>query len=98
MKRIYKGYTKLRILINTKCNLTGCLDACICCTKPDGSFTAFNAGIKDAEKGLIFYDVQSENDFDQAGWWKLWAEVVFDDDRNACGQAVRFFVHEAGKL
>ena len=36
--------------------------------------------------------------FDQAGWWKLWPEVVFDDDRNACGQAVRFFVHEAGSL
>lgn len=98
MKRIYKANTKLRVIVNTKCNLTGCINAKLRCAKPDGSFTEFEAGIKDYENGVLFYDVQSQDDFDQAGWWILWPEVLFDDDSKTYGQAVKFFVHEAGSL
>ena len=98
MKRIYKGKTKLRILIDTKCNLSGYVSINICCTKPDGTNTSFSAGVKDEEKGIIFYDVQSENDFDVSGWWKIWPEILFDDDRTACGRACKIFVYDAGSL
>ena len=97
MKRIYKGKTKLRILIDTKCNLSGAVSVTIYCTKPDGTNTSFAAGIKDEEKGVIFYDVQSSEDFDLSGWWILWPEVIFDDDTTACGRAVRVFVYESGR-
>ena len=96
MKRVYKGKTKLRIQIDTKCDLTGWIDACLCAKKPDGTFTAFNACVKDVEKGLLFHDVQTEDEIDQSGWWYFWPEIVFDDDRNCAGRAVKVFVYEAG--
>ena len=97
MKRIYKNKTKLRILIDTKCDLSGYETVSITALKPDDSVVVFPAVIKDVEHGVIFYDVQSENDFDISGWWYLWPEVIFDDDRTACGRAVRVFVYEAGR-
>lgn len=96
MKRIYKGKSKLRILIDTKCDLSGYEDVSIVFMKPDESKFTVSAVVKDVETGIIFYDVQSEEDLDQSGWWTLWPEVRFDDDRTACGRAVRFFVYEAG--
>jgi len=50
--------------------------------------------VKDEEHGLIFYDVQTEDDIDQIGWWTFWPEVVFDDDRTARGMSVKVFVYE----
>lgn len=96
MKRIYKGKSKLRILIDTKCDLSGYEDVSIVFMKPDESQFTVSAVVKDVETGIIFYDVQSEEELNQSGWWTLWPEVRFDDDRTACGQAVRFFVYEAG--
>lgn len=96
MKRIYKGKSKLRILIDTKCDLSGYEDVSIVFIKPDESQFTVSAVVKDVETGIIFYDVQSEEELDQSGWWTLWPEVRFDDDRTACGRAVRFFVYEAG--
>ena len=96
MKKIKKGKSKLRILIDTKCDLSGYEDVSIVFMKPDESQFTVSAVVKDVETGIIFYDVQSENELDQSGWWTLWPEVRFDDDRTACGRAVRFFVYEAG--
>lgn len=96
MKRIYKGKSKLRILIDTKCDLSGYEDVSIVFMKPDESQFTVSAVVKDVETGIIFYDVQSEEELDQSGWWTLWPEVRFDDDRTTCGRAVRFFVYEAG--
>ena len=96
MKRIYKGKSKLRILIDTKCDLSGYEDVSIVFMKPDESQFTVSAVVKDVETGIIFYDVQSEDELEQSGWWTLWPEVRFDDDRTACGRAVRFFVYEAG--
>ena len=97
MKRIYKSKTKLRILIDTKCDLSGYIDVSIVALKPDGTTVAFPAVVKDVEKGIIFYDVQAADEIDVAGWWTFWPEVIFDDDRTACGQAVKVFVYEEGR-
>lgn len=94
MKNIFKNKTKLRILIDTKCDLSGFQSVSIVAKKPDDAIVTFPAVVKDAENGIIFYDVQSENDFDLSGWWTLWPEVLFDDDRTARGRSVRFFVYE----
>ena len=96
MKRIYKGKSKLRILIDTKCDLSGYQIVTIAATKPDDTAVSFPAVVKDVENGIIFYDVQSENDFDIVGWWTLWPMFVFDDDRTNCGRAQRAFVYEEG--
>ena len=94
MKRIYKNKTKLRILIDTKCDLSGYQTVTIAARKPDESEVTFPAVVKDEEHGLIFYDVQTEKDIDQSGWWTFWPEVVFDDDRTARGMSVKVFVYE----
>ena len=96
MKRIYKGKTKLRVLFDCGCDLSGYASVNLCGRKPDDTVVSFPAIVKDAEKGIIFYDVQSENDFDQSGWWSFWPEFVFDDDRTSCGKAIRRFVYEVG--
>ena len=95
--RIYKGKSKLRIQIDTKCDLSGYQSVTIAALKANGEVVEFPAVVKNVEKGIIFYDVQSENDFDVSGWWWLWPEIVFDDDRTACGRAVRVFVYEPGR-
>ena len=95
--RIYKGKSKLRIQIDTKCDLSGYQAVTIAALKANGEVVEFPAVVKNVEKGIIFYDVQSENDFDVSGWWWLWPEIVFDDDRTACGRAVRVFVYESGR-
>lgn len=94
MKRIYKNKTKLRIQIDTKCDLSGYQTVTIAARKPDESEVTFPAVVKDEEHGLIFYDVQTEEDIDQSGWWAFWPEVVFDDDRTARGMSVKVFVYE----
>ena len=94
MKRIYKNKTKLRILIDTKCDLSGYQTVMIAARKPDESEVTFPAVVNDEEHGLIFYDVQTEDDIDQSGWWTFWPEVVFDDDRTARGMSVKVFVYE----
>ena len=94
MKHIFKSKTKLRIQIETCCDLSGYVDVTICAKKPDGSFVSFPAVVKDVESGLIFYDVQSGEDLDQSSWWTFWPEVVFDDDRTARGMSVKVFVYE----
>jgi hypothetical protein len=96
MKRIYKGKSKLRVLFDCGCDLSGYASVNLCGRKPDDTVVSFPSIVKDAEKGIIFYDVQSENDFDQSGWWTFWPEFVFDDDRTSCGKAIRRFVYEVG--
>ena len=98
MKRIYKGKTKLRVQIDTKCDLSGFEEVTVIAKKPNDTLKNFPAVVKDIEAGLIFFDIQEETDFDVSGWWTLWPEVRFDDDRTACGRAVRFFVFESGSI
>ncbi len=98
MKWLFRAKSKLRILIDTKCDLSGYETVSIWARKPDGNVVNFPAVVKDVENGIIFYDVVDENDIDLKGWWIIWPEVIFDDDRNAAGRAVKVFVHEAGSL
>lgn len=94
MKRIYKGKTKLRIMIDTKCDLSGYQSVTIVAKKPDDTIVEFPAIVKDVENGLLFYDVQTENDLDVSGWWTFWPEIIFDDDRTARGRDVKVFIYE----
>ena len=43
MKRIYKNETKLRLLVDTKCDLSGYEDVTLCLRKPDDSVVSFAA-------------------------------------------------------
>ena len=96
MKRIYKSKSKLRILVDTACDLSGYQTVEIAARKPDDSVVTFPAVVKDVENGIVFYDIQSADEIDQSGWWWFWPEIIFDDDRTACGRAERVFVYVSG--
>ena len=98
MQYIFRAKSKLRILIDTHCDLSGYESVTIHARKPDNSELIFPAVVKDEENGIIFYDVVDENDINVSGWWTFWPEVIFDDDRTACGRAREVFVHEAGSV
>ena len=47
MKRIYKNKSKLRLLIDTKCDLSGYESVLIMAKKPDDTEVSFPAVVKD---------------------------------------------------
>ena len=67
MKYLFTARSKVRIIIDTHCNLSGYVDVKIWARKPDGYLVQFPAVVKDEENGIIFYDVVDENDITPAG-------------------------------
>ena len=94
---IFKGKSKLRILVDMKCDLSGYVSVTLMAKKPDETIVSFPMVVKDVENGIAFFYVRTEDDFNASGWWTFWPEIVFDDDRTACGEAVERFIHEPGR-
>ena len=95
MSKIYKGQTSLRITVKTFTALTGAVNISIKFVKPDGTAGSFPASTTDVLNGVIFHEC-IEGDIDQAGWWKFWAFIEFDDGRTAAGEVSKVFVWEEG--
>lgn len=97
MNKIFKGQSSLRITVKTFTDLQEAAVCLIKYRKPNGLAGEFNAGISDAERGVIFHECLS-GEIDVSGWWLFWAFVGFADGRTACGEAVRVFVRDEGRL
>ena len=95
MGRIFKAQSALRLVIKTFCNLEGIIAAYIRYQKPDGKRGEFQAGVSDAENGVIQYEC-IEGDIDVSGWWSIWAFIVFEDGRSAAGQPAKVYVWREG--
>ena len=93
--RVFKGQSALRIIIKTFCNLEGIVTAYIKYQKPDGRRGEFEAGVSDAENGVLSYECL-EGDIDVYGWWVFWAYIVFEDCRTAAGEAAKVYVWKEG--
>jgi hypothetical protein len=96
MGRIFRGQSALRITIRTFSNLEGIEKAEIKYRKPNKVEGLFDAGVSDAEKGVVFHEC-IEGDIDVSGWWVFWAFITFADGRTAAGQAVKAYVWQEGK-
>lgn len=96
MGRIFQGQSSLRIVVETKTDLSEAAAAKIKYRKPDGTSGEFAAVIGDAEGGIIFREMTAAGELDQAGWWVFWAWVEFQDGRAAAGEAERVFVWREG--
>lgn len=90
MKRIYKNQGKLRLTVNTGCNLNGWNTLELRYRKPNGDTGVFDVDILDEEKGIIYHDFNGE--LDQCGTWLIWSYILFDDDRNIVGKTQKFHV------
>jgi hypothetical protein len=71
--RIFTGQSSLRLVCETKTNLSQALAVKIKYRKPDGASGEFGAVIGDVEEGVIFMEMTSDGELDQAGWWTFWA-------------------------
>jgi len=95
MGRIFRGQSALRITLKTFCDLEGIEKAEIKYRKPNKVEGLFDAGVSNAEIGLIFHECL-ESDIDMSGWWVFWAFITFADGRTAAGQAAKVFVWQEG--
>jgi len=95
MGRIFKGQSALRITLKTFCNLEDAKETYIRYKKPNGEKGEFSAIISDVENGVIFYECK-EGDIDFSGWCKIWAYVVFDDNRTVAGETTKVYVWGEG--
>ncbi len=96
MKHIYKGQTKLRLVLNSQIDLGSCKECEICYQKPNGTEGTFTAHVLDPENGTIFYDIACKDELDMSGYWKFWPRIVFEDDRIALGRSAKVFVYDEG--
>ena len=95
MTTIFAGQTALRISARTGTALSDVSTCEIRYEKPDGTRGHFPAFVSDQGRGVVSHDL-TENEVDQAGWWRFWVFVTFVDERSACGDAVRVFVRNEG--
>lgn len=95
---IYKNQTALTIKATcykqvgnsrTQINLTG---ATVKYIRTNGNQKEFNATITDAIHGETQYEVQSENDIDETGVWRMQPEITFPDTTKAKGEPFEFVV------
>lgn len=95
MGNIYKNQTKLRIILNVGDDLSAVNSQKIHFQKPNGVKGSWNA-VADGANRSIYYDVQQDNEIDQVGTWKFWAELNYNDSRVAFGDPDSYRVFEQG--
>lgn len=94
--KAYLGQSKLRITLQCGENLTTASNTIMKYEKPSGETGEWSAGISDAAKGTIFYDVQV-GDLDEVGFWKIWAYVTFQGGGSVPGSIYTLEIVEEGK-
>ncbi len=97
MKTIFAGQSKLRLIIDTGCDLRRVTGARLAYRKPDNTLGCADCGVLNEDEGSLFCDVEEPSFLDMSGWWAMWPELVFDDGRSAFGKAARVFVGEKGR-
>ena len=93
MGKIYLNQTKLRLIADTKTDITGSTTLEIRYRKPDATTGNFTGTMLSATDGTIFHDIQNSSDLDVSGTWKFWADVLFGDGRYALGEPYSIKIH-----
>ncbi len=96
MKKIFVSQTKLTIEINVGADISDVASAKIKYIKPNNERGEFPATVVNANIGLIKYDVQSTNDLDIPGPWKLWPHLTYVDGKTIEGPSNTLTVHPSG--
>ena len=97
MSKTYKLQTALKIRLTCGQDITGATVKRVKYRKPDGTGGYWDATVEDAESGIIYYDLQSDDDdLDQEGLWTFWAYITFSDGRSAPGEPIQKFFYSEG--
>ncbi len=86
MSKIFVGQSKLRFQATTGVDITSADPVLIKYKKPDGTTGSWTATIGTESTGIIYYDLTSVSDLDQAGLWTFWAHITFSDSLVAAGE------------
>lgn len=97
MANIHVGQTAVRLEFTVGIDLTSASEIEIRFEKPNTVKGSFPGAILNAEKGIVYYDVQSEGDLDDTGVWYFWAHILFDDDTELDSNPTRIQIYEPGK-
>lgn len=95
MAKIYKGQTELQIKLTANVDVSGAT-CYIKYKKPSGEEGQWAAVIQTASTGVIYYNINSADDLDESGKWRLWTYVVWADGDYADGEAVTVKVYDPG--
>lgn len=94
MARVYLGQTALRIRINTGVDLTGATTLQAAVKKPSGAGVLWDcSGEAPLTAGIMYHDVVTASELDEAGQFTLQSYVVFSDGRWAYGDEAFMIVH-----
>lgn len=96
MSKIFVGQSKLRIQLTTGVDITSATPVLIKYIKPDATEGSWTAEIGTASSGIIYYDLTSTTDLDQAGLWTFWAHITFSDSLVAAGEIITEEIYAEG--
>lgn len=96
MGRVYIGQTALRIYLACGVNISSTLAERIYYRKPSGIEEYWEATVSDDLNGIMYYDIQ-ESELDEAGEWRFWSYIKFNDGTWATGESVTMMIYEAGE-
>jgi hypothetical protein len=95
LTNIFVGQSALRVSVRTGTALVDVASCEIRYEKPDGSRGGWSAFVSDPNRGVISHDLLG-NELDQAGWWRFWVYVRFNDERASVGDVTKVFVRKEG--
>jgi hypothetical protein len=93
---IKTNQTKIQIRRRLNENLTHASSVEMRYISPSGRTGSWPATIEDATLGHVIFNGSDENKMTEKGIWKVWAYVVFDDDRFAESNTTFIEVKDAG--
>lgn len=89
MGKIYAGTTALKLIFNTGTDLSHAT-ATLNAESPSKIDKTFDLAIQaPASEGVVYYEVEDENDFDEAGVWTMWITVEYESMTTTCSEAVK---------
>lgn len=97
MGKIYAGVTALKLIFDTGADLSHAT-ATLNAESPSKADKTFDLTIESpATAGVVSYEVEDEDDFDEAGVWKFWISVEYENLTTTVSEAVRVRLFEAGQ-
>lgn len=97
MANIHVGQTAIRLQFKIGLDISLANSIELRFYKPNGMMGSFPASILDASVGEVYYDVQSETDLDDTGYWTFWVHVWFSDNTELDSDPIKVSIFEPGK-
>jgi uncharacterized SAM-dependent methyltransferase len=96
MGKVYIGQTRLKIVVDTKNDISNA-SVKLKYKTPNNLTGDFNMNVTDAINGIAEYEAVLSTDFNVPGDWIFWAYVTYDDGDVAPGEPFHLKFYKEGK-